>query len=320
MTQSTSNSVPPRRAASPASGRPRLRRPQRGERASRTWLRAPLSARLLARWPCAPRVRPYLPALARRRPGLHWGVTEDRLRALGWDDTFAAAFAPHADAVRARPRRARTPAHLPRLHRPPANASPGCADACAIAPRRATRFPAVGDWVAIRRAGRRTRTPIEALLPRRSKFSRKAAGEITEEQIVAANIDIVFLVSGLDHDFNLRRIERYLVTAWDGGARPVILLNKADLVADDRRRSSREVEAIAAGAPDPPRSARARPGPRRAARPYLRLGADRRVPRLVRRRQVHADQRAARRRSPAHRRKSARRISAGGIRRRIASC
>jgi ribosome biogenesis GTPase len=73
---------------------------------------------------------------------------------------------------------------------------------------------------------------IDEVVPRRSRFVRKAAGQTTEAQVVAANVDVVFVVSGLDNDFNPRRIERYLLTAWDGGARPVIVLNKADLRPD----------------------------------------------------------------------------------------
>jgi ribosome biogenesis GTPase len=73
---------------------------------------------------------------------------------------------------------------------------------------------------------------IHAVLPRRTKFSRKVAGEKTEEQVLAANIDLVFIVSGLDGDFNLRRIERYLLLTKQSGAAPVILLNKADLCND----------------------------------------------------------------------------------------
>jgi ribosome biogenesis GTPase / thiamine phosphate phosphatase len=92
-------------------------------------------------------------------------------------------------------------------------------------------FPAVGDWVAIRPVERGP-SLIEAILPRRSAFTRKAAGEAVEAQIVAANVDTVFLVSGLDGDFNLRRIERYLTTAWSSGAEPIIILNKADLRPD----------------------------------------------------------------------------------------
>jgi ribosome biogenesis GTPase / thiamine phosphate phosphatase len=92
-------------------------------------------------------------------------------------------------------------------------------------------YPAVGDWVAVRPVGRGP-SLIEAVLPRRSAFTRKAAGEAVEAQVVAANVDTVFLVSGLDGDFNLRRIERYLAAAWSSGAAPVIVLNKADLRPD----------------------------------------------------------------------------------------
>ena len=92
-------------------------------------------------------------------------------------------------------------------------------------------YPAVGDW-AVLRPVRGGPALIEAILPRRSAFTRKAAGEVTEAQVVAANVDTVLLVSGLDGDFNLRRIERYLTTAWSSGAAPVIVLNKADLRPD----------------------------------------------------------------------------------------
>jgi ribosome biogenesis GTPase len=84
------------------------------------------------------------------------------------------------------------------------------------------------------------------VLPRKSRFSRRAAGTVTQEQIVAANIDTVFLVAGLDRDFNPRRIERYLVVAWDSGASPVIVLNKADLIHDVTARIE-EVEALREG-------------------------------------------------------------------------
>ena len=87
---------------------------------------------------------------------------------------------------------------------------------------------------------------IHAVLPRFSRFSRRAAGDTTEEQIVAANINIVFLVGGLDGDFNPRRIERYLAVAWESGATPVVVLNKADLVEDPARHVA-EVEGVAPG-------------------------------------------------------------------------
>ncbi len=109
-------------------------------------------------------------------------------------------------------------------------------------------FPAVGDWVVISIREAEKRATIHAVLPRKSKFSRKTVGTTTEEQIVATNIDTVFLISGLDSDFNLRRIERYLILVWESGAYPVILLNKADL-CDDVEQRRQEVEAIALGVP-----------------------------------------------------------------------
>src|SRR5439155_279724 len=87
---------------------------------------------------------------------------------------------------------------------------------------------------------------IHYVLQRKTKFSRKIAGLKTEEQILAANIDTVFLVSGLDSDFNLRRIERYLSVVWESGASPVIVLNKAD-ICDDINQKVREVESVAFG-------------------------------------------------------------------------
>src|SRR5690606_28566862 len=87
-------------------------------------------------------------------------------------------------------------------------------------------------WAAVAEAPGEGRRRGAGVLWRRSRFGRKAAGQTTEAQVVAANVDVVFLVSGLDQDFNLRRIERYLLTAWDGGAQPVIVLNKADLCGD----------------------------------------------------------------------------------------
>jgi ribosome biogenesis GTPase len=90
------------------------------------------------------------------------------------------------------------------------------------------RWPAVGDWVALRPDS----PVIDKVLERSTMLSRKHAGRTIDEQVLAANIDVLFVVSGLDHDFNERRIERYLVVARQSGARPVILLNKADLAAN----------------------------------------------------------------------------------------
>ncbi|HEY8560398.1 MAG TPA: ribosome small subunit-dependent GTPase A [Pyrinomonadaceae bacterium] len=109
-------------------------------------------------------------------------------------------------------------------------------------------FPAVGDWVVFRLREDQSKATIRAVLPRKSKFSRKVPGSSVEEQIVATNIDTAMLVSGLDNDFNLRRIERYLVMVSASGAAPVIILNKADLCADLESRLA-EVERIAPAVP-----------------------------------------------------------------------
>jgi ribosome biogenesis GTPase len=93
-------------------------------------------------------------------------------------------------------------------------------------------FPAVGDWVVVEPRIEEQTATIHKVLERRTKFSRKVAGLTTEEQVVAANIDVAFLVLGLDSDFNLRRLERYLTTAWESGATPVVALNKSDLCED----------------------------------------------------------------------------------------
>lgn len=107
-------------------------------------------------------------------------------------------------------------------------------------------YPAVGDYVMIDENHGDTAI-IHHILHRKSVFLRKAAGTARTEQVVAANIDTVFLCMSLNNDFNLRRMERYLTAAWDSGAIPVVVLTKADLCADLKGRRS-AVEAIAAGA------------------------------------------------------------------------
>lgn len=89
-------------------------------------------------------------------------------------------------------------------------------------------LPAVGDWVAIRQVDADLAL-IEAVLERSTQFSRRAAGSGQAEQVIAANIDLALIVCALDHDFNLRRIERYLVLARESGAAAIVVLNKADL-------------------------------------------------------------------------------------------
>ena len=106
-------------------------------------------------------------------------------------------------------------------------------------------YPAVGDYVMVNCADPDTAI-IHQVLPRKSLFVRKAAGTSKTEQVVAANIDTVFLCMSLNNDFNLRRLERYLAVAWESGADPVVVLTKADLCADLPQKQ-REVEAIAMG-------------------------------------------------------------------------
>lgn len=93
-------------------------------------------------------------------------------------------------------------------------------------------FPAVGDFVMAGGIGKGTQAVIHQVLPRKSVFMRKAAGSDRKEQLVATNIDIVFLCMALNQDFNVRRLERYLSIAWDSGAKPVVVLTKSDICED----------------------------------------------------------------------------------------
>lgn len=106
-------------------------------------------------------------------------------------------------------------------------------------------FPAVGDYVMAKLNGLDAAV-IHTVLPRKSVFLRKAAGSAITEQVVAANVDTVFLCMALNHDFNLRRLERYLSMAWDSGATPVVLLTKADLCRDLPAKLA-QVESVAPG-------------------------------------------------------------------------
>ncbi|MEN8904894.1 MAG: ribosome small subunit-dependent GTPase A [Clostridiales bacterium] len=87
---------------------------------------------------------------------------------------------------------------------------------------------AVGDWIAIENINIVSKPTIKYILPRKTKFSRAASGIEVKEQIVAANIDTVFIMQSLNKDFNLKRLERYLIASWESGAIPVIILTKSD--------------------------------------------------------------------------------------------
>lgn len=107
-------------------------------------------------------------------------------------------------------------------------------------------FPAVGDWVIFEPMDGENKAIIQAILPRKSKFSRKVAGNETQEQVIASNIDFAFIVCALNYDFNLRRIERYLSLVWQSGATPVVVLTKTDLCEDVSKKIT-EVSDIALG-------------------------------------------------------------------------
>lgn len=165
----------------------------------------------------------------------------ERLAQLGWNDELAAQLEEHAPGL--------DPGRVTVQHRGAWEVATEPEDVQveitgrlrhAAAPG---ELPVVGDWVALRD------NQIDAVLPRRSKFSRKTPFTEISEQVLVANVDVAFLVMGLDdRDFSLRRLERYLTTAWEGGATPVIVLNKADL-ADDLEAKLAETESVAFGVP-----------------------------------------------------------------------
>jgi ribosome biogenesis GTPase len=173
-------------------------------------------------------------------------VTFD-LKDLGWDEPWAAAFAPHAAEGLIPARVAIEFNYIYRLYAESGELQAQHAGRLRHEAQSREQLSAVGDWVAARLGDNATAT-IEAVLPRRSKFSRKVAGELTEEQIVAANVDTVFLVMGLDGDYNPRRLERYLLLAYESGARPVVILNKADM-ATHLAEDMDELQAVTVGIP-----------------------------------------------------------------------
>ena len=95
-----------------------------------------------------------------------------------------------------------------------------------------SNFPAVGDWVLITPRLTESRATIETILPRSTVLARKTAGKTFQEQVIATNIDTIFIVTSINQDLNPRRMERYLAIAWESGSSPVVLLNKADLCSD----------------------------------------------------------------------------------------
>jgi len=175
-----------------------------------------------------------------------------QLDTLGWDDWFAVRFAalsvgPPAGGVFA----ARVVADhgAGRVVHTGGESLDAQVDRRLTAAARRSRdpvLPAVGDWVAVTRSGRDA--VIQAVLERRSAFRRKVAGAASQEQVLAANVDVALVVAGLDAAPNLRRIERTLAMAIASGARPVVLLSKADLASGSAEEHAAEVRRIGAGA------------------------------------------------------------------------
>lgn len=170
------------------------------------------------------------------------------LAALGWSEFFEDSFRPYAMSGYGAARVALEYKHLYGVY---TEWGELLAETTGKLRHEATSreaLPAVGDWVVIRPRRGGGRATIHAVLPRRSKFTRKVAGLRTEEQIVGTNIDTVFLVTSLNQDFSLRRIERYLIVAWDSGANPVIVLSKSDLCDEVENRLA-EIQKVAKGVP-----------------------------------------------------------------------
>ena len=192
--------------------------------------------------------------------------TEFDLHDLGWDASWEDAFEPYAA-------RQLIPARVAVRHHGPCElwTERGSVGGLPAGKLTDEELPAVGDWVAARPLPGERKALIEEVLPRRSAFTRKEAWRRTVEQVVAANVDTVFLMSSLGPDLNPRRLERYLVGAWESGAQPAIVLTKADL-EPDHVAAVLEVEAIAFGVPIHVVSAVAGEG-LGELEPYLRRGA-----------------------------------------------
>ena len=172
-----------------------------------------------------------------------------QLEDLGWDAFFADAFQPYEE-------QGLIPARVAARHHGPCEllTEDGRIGGLPAGKLEGLDLPAAGDWVAVRRLDGERKGLIEAVLPRRTTFTRKEAWRRTVAQVVAANVDTVFLVTAFGQDLNPRRLERYLVAAWDSGANPVVVVNKSDM-AEDMEADLAAVEAIAFGVPVHPVSA-----------------------------------------------------------------
>jgi len=165
----------------------------------------------------------------------------------GWSDLLARAFAPHARA-------GHIPGRVVLQHRDGYLVATDQGELRAKASGRLLHeareggHPAVGDWVALSLNLPQRSATIHAILPRRTAFVRRAADSQRRLQVIAANIDVAFVVTSMNDDLNPRRIERYLAAAWQSGARPVVVLTKSDLCPDPEGRAA-EIAALAGDCP-----------------------------------------------------------------------
>jgi len=149
--------------------------------------------------------------------------------ALGWRSDFAAAFAPFAEKGLHFARIITELRGEYRVLSPFGESTAKCTGKFIHHATAPDRFPAVGDWIVVAQTPPAVPLEIRAILPRRTTISRQKSGKATKQQLIAANVDTLFLVTSLDLNFNLRRIERYLAVARQSEAFPVIVLNKSDL-------------------------------------------------------------------------------------------
>jgi ribosome biogenesis GTPase len=166
-----------------------------------------------------------------------------KLQDLGWSAFFADAFAPlKQDGL--------IPARVAARHHGPCEllSEHGRLGGVPAGKLDDAELPVVGDWVAVRKLDGERKAVIEAVLPRRTAFTRKEAWRRAVEQVVAANVDTVLLVTAFGADLNPRRIERYLTATWDSGADPVLVVNKMD-EAFDVDGALAKIEAVALGVP-----------------------------------------------------------------------
>jgi ribosome biogenesis GTPase len=166
-----------------------------------------------------------------------------QLEDLGWDAFFADAFQSYEQE-------GLIPARVAARHHGPCEllTEHGRIGGLPAGKLEGLDLPVAGDWVAVRELDGEKKGIVEAILPRRTTFTRKEAWRRTVAQVVAANVDTIFLVTAFGQDLNPRRLERYLTAAWDSGASPVIVVNKSD-TATDAEDGLAEAKAIAFGVP-----------------------------------------------------------------------